>query len=480
MRFHTACFGLLCLTAGLLGGCGILKKPDMSRTASIAKLRKPRHPLILIPGFLGTKLKDPETGRVVWGKMSNVLLGGDDDILALAPGADDTDVQGERVEPFAIYDSLWGVEYYRKIISTLRSAGGYQIGDIDDPRPGDNAFVFIYDWRRDNAGSAQRLAKAIEHIKAALGDETLTFDLLAHSQGGLIARYYVKYGGAPLADSGPPPRPTMVGAGNIHKVIMLGTPNQGCLQALKILHVGVRKVFRPIRPEVVFTMPSVYQMLPPPGATIFADMEGQPVPLDLYDPDTWVKEGLSAFSRDAQQRLRRKVRKGALPDQSMDELNRRFRRLLEWSLNRAKRFRAALEAPAEVGSDVAYYAFGSDCMQTPRAALLVHRKGRKEVVFDHDRIPGNRITPKLSKALYGAGDGTVLMESLLELPDKGQGPRSDEEESVRFQSAFFVCESHGVLANNPIFQNNLFYVLLLEDEAGSPPDPVLPGLAARQ
>ena len=83
----------------------------------------------------------------------------------------------------------------------------------------------------------------------------------------------------------------MSGDAHVDKVFLLGTPNRGCLESLKILHVGVKKVFRPMRPEVVFTMPAVYQMLPPKGSLLFADAEGRPLDIDLYDPDAWIREG---------------------------------------------------------------------------------------------------------------------------------------------------------------------------------------------
>ena len=39
------------------------------------------------------------------------------------------------------------------------------------------------------------------------------------------------------------------------------------------------------------------------------------------------------------------------------------------------------------------------------------------------------------------------------------GPAS----AVEFDSVFFVCENHGLLPNDPFFQNNLFYILLWDE-----------------
>ena len=35
---------------------------------------------------------------------------------------------------------------------------------------------------------------------------------------------------------------------------------------------------------------------------------------------------------------------------------------------------------------------------------------------------------------------------------------------MNLASAFFICASHGLLPNDPIFQNNLFYLLLYESD----------------
>jgi len=452
----------LLAVAALLAGCGLLRKPDMSHTASIAALRPPQRPLIFIPGFLGTKLKDPVTGEVVWGTMANILTGGDSENLALAIGPGDVPA-GERVEAYAIYDSLWGIEYYREILRSLRTAGGYTLGDIDAPKPGDNAFVFLYDWRRDNVESAQRLARAIERLALHYGDPDQKFDLLAHSQGGLIARYYIKYGGAPLTPEGETPRPTMAGARNTGKVVMMGTPNRGCLEALKVLHLGLKKLFRPIRPEVVFTMPAVYQMLPPPEEILFASATGEPIPLDLYDAATWEREGLSFFSAAAQERMReaRKKTPGGADTAAFNATHRAF---LARTLSSARRFQEALDAPAAGEEAISYYAFGSDCNPTLRAAVIVEKNGKRDFHFDEDALPREGLRAKLAKLFYGPGDGKVLMRSLLAIPEKS-APESQGEGTMEFKTAFFVCDDHGVLPNNPIFQNNLLYLLLRDETA---------------
>jgi pimeloyl-ACP methyl ester carboxylesterase len=461
MRSMTSRFLILmtlaAVTAAMSTSCAERRQPDMTHAMALADMGGTRPPLILIPGFMGSRLRDPHTHKIAWGTMANVLMGGDTDDLALSIDPSPDGVPGESLVPYQIYGSLWGVDYYRAVLRSLKEAGGYQIGDIDHPRPGDNAFVFIYDWRRDNVETARRLADTIENLKRARGNPSERFDLVAHSQGGLIARYYIKYGADDVLASGPPFVPTMAGAPNVNKVILIGTPNQGCLESLRILHLGVKKGFRPMRPEVVFTMPSVFQMLPLPGLAVFVDTRGAPLPLDLYDTATWEREQWSVFAPETQKRIARRL---AADEAGMARHNGVLRRFLEERLDNARRFHEAIDAPEIGGARVEYHAFGSDCRSTRKVAIVRRRPGAPELLFDDERIPGQGIRERLAGVLYGPGDGVVLMQSLLGISSSAQ------PEPVEFSSAFFVCGQHGVLPNNTVFQNNLLYLLLMKGTEG--------------
>jgi pimeloyl-ACP methyl ester carboxylesterase len=457
------------------GWCVSVRKPNLSETSGIAQLQAPPRPLILIHGFLGSKLRDRETHQVAWGKMANILTGRVNDGLALPLGSDDPISPGDILEPFQIYDGLWGVEYYSNILRILHEAGGYQVGDLENPKPGDNAFVFVYDWRRDIVESAGKLAETIDQLKSELGNPDLTFDLLTHSQGGLLARYYILYGGEDVLGDENLPVPSLSGAANVEKVIMLGTPNRGCLEALKILHLGVKKVFRPMPPHVVFSMPALYQMLPPRDSVFFSTLAGDPVDLDLYDPETWVQEELSVFSPESQTTLRKRLGIPRNEPERMKPHNRRMQDFLAAALQRAQRFRQALDAPVDQDLGVSYHAVGSDCLATLKSAVVLQQGDRRSILFDNEQIRHERVGEEVARILYGPGDGTVLMRSLLDIPDT---PRKGSVQSsvLSFDSAFFVCESHGLLPNDPFFQNNLFYLLLWDGKPSRRHPPSLPAL----
>ena len=64
-------------------------------------------------------------------------------------------------------------------------------------QPGENLFLFSYDWRQDNVASAQRLAAQLRSLRQAYGG-TVEIDLVCQSNGGYICRWLGKYGDVSL------------------------------------------------------------------------------------------------------------------------------------------------------------------------------------------------------------------------------------------------------------------------------------------
>ena len=149
--------------------------------------------MIVIPGVLGTQLINSKTGEVIWpsafrsSDMGSTLPLTPD----LAANRDDV-VPGQIVETLRLAKVLPEVYVYRDLLNALRSYGGYREADWTNPgEHGDRDafYVFPYDWRRDNVENARLLEKRITELKQKLGRPDLRFNILAHSMGGLIARY---------------------------------------------------------------------------------------------------------------------------------------------------------------------------------------------------------------------------------------------------------------------------------------------------
>ncbi|MEK7283845.1 MAG: hypothetical protein AAB249_08535 [Acidobacteriota bacterium] len=423
----------------LLCGCLAFRRYDMARIHREAAGR-PRNPVIVLHGFLGSKMKNVHTHESVWGRVRNAIRRGRPDDLALPidrlPLAENRD----DLVPYAIYDAVMGVKFYGAILDSLRDVGGYSLGDIDDPLPGDTVFIFNYDWRRDNVESAVALGNAIRKIKARLKAPGMRFDIVAHSMGGLIAEYYLKYGTADVLDREAEAAVTWAGAADIGRIVAIGTPHQGTMSAFRILNNGIS---RTLSPRELFTMPSVYQLLPAGASGHFLDMEGRSVAVDLYDARTWIRNRWSIWSpREA----------------GIAQVPPAAGRFLQASLDRARAFRAALDREAPDGPPpVPIHLFGSDCVPTLDRVVVNPTPGGIQVLFNDGTAP-YRNARELERLMLAPGDGTVTADSLT-----GLGTLSPPSATA---STFFFCATHGLLPAHRGFQGNLFYVLL-----GEPPHP---------
>jgi pimeloyl-ACP methyl ester carboxylesterase len=438
---HPSCprFATLLLAAGLaalLSACLSFRRYDMTRIHQDAAAQ-PRNPVILIHGFLGSKMKNHKTQESVWGRVMNAIRRGKPDDLALPIDRLPLSENRDDLVPYAICESILGVKFYGSILQALREIGGYQLGDIDNPKPGDTAFIYYYDWRRDNVESAIGLGRAIRKIKTRLRAPDLRFDILAHSMGGYVAEYYLKYGMVDVLDHAGAAPITWAGAPDIARVVTIGTPHRGTMSAFRILNNGFA---RTMSPREIFSMPSVYQLLPDDPAGHFLDMQGNPVTVNLYDARTWVENRWAIWSRRG--------------GEGNDTPPPQAERFLQAALDRARAFHAALRNETQGDAPVVpIHLFGSDCVPTLDRVVLNPSADGMDVLFNDGTEPF-RNARELEKRMLAPGDGTVTAESLV-----GLFPAPPPSSTA---STFFFCATHGLLPANRGFQDNLFYVLLGE------------------
>ncbi|HEX8353412.1 MAG TPA: hypothetical protein VF611_10960, partial [Pyrinomonadaceae bacterium] len=290
---------LAALAAGNLA-CGARRTPDLGRIFAGARERKGKRPVIVIPGILGSSMVNGRTGEVVWPS----VFRSDVDGLSLPTTPDlagnrDDLVAARIVEAARLARIAPEVYVYHHLLRALEDYGGYREGRWDDPPEGgdrDTFYVFPYDWRRDNVESARLLVRRVEALKLRLGRPDLRFNVVAHSMGGLVARYAAMYGDQDLPAAGEEPRPQWSGASFVSKIFMFGTPNGGSMEALAVLLEGYsvteglrRRVhlLNKLSREDVMTAPSIFQLLPHAGQARFLDASLRPLAVDLYDPETW-------------------------------------------------------------------------------------------------------------------------------------------------------------------------------------------------
>ena len=446
------------LVAVVAGGCQTTARPNLGRLyRSWASREQGRRPVIVIHGLMGSRLVDRRTGKVVWGGVRGLLGGGVGDRLALP-------LQGERtpdLEARGFVDEIAGVDVYGGILRTLEAEGGYLREDRQTP-PYRRAtcFPFFYDWRLDNAANAAQLAERIEEIRGLYGEPNLKVDIVAHSMGGLIARYYLLYGGRDVLDD-PEPRPDFAGAAAVGKLVLLGTPSLGSADALKACIEGDRVGLTRIWPEVLATMPSMYQLMPDPEVPALYTADGRPAPVDIYDPAVWKARGWGIFDPRFADGIRRRyhARHPGATDAAFAGYRQRLARRFAFALERARAFHRALNA-APPPASVKVILLGGDCTPTPRAFLMETENGRLVVRFEPAAV--RRPPPGIDVwALYfEPGDGTVTKSSLLAAIPAGTGGAS--RTALPNARAIFICEVHRKLVRSPTFQDNLLHALLYQ------------------
>jgi pimeloyl-ACP methyl ester carboxylesterase len=455
------------------------RAPDLRRLYASGMEPPVTPPVIIVPGILGSRLRERGGGRELWpGSMFNVLFSAsslalDIDPRTLEPRAGD-------VEAYDVFRSLLGNDFYGAIIETLEKQGGYVRG-----HPGRRAdartrryYLFPYDWRQDNVVTARRLDELIEQIRRDYGDPHLKVDVVAHSMGGLVVRYYIQYGVTDVLDANEFPA-NFTGAQKIRTAVLLGTPNLGSVNALHSLLVGHPVGWQTIPAEALATMPSVYELLPHPVTSWIVDGAGKPLERDLFFVGTWSWYQWSVFDPAIQKRVRARFRTVAEADRYLELLQRYFARRIE----RARRFVWSLSYNESQNAPVRLVVFGGDCTLTP-ARVLVEREpdrasGRRAVV---SLLPGAVRTPQpgldYSRLMLEPGDGEVTKPSLL--ARQSLDPTVSRSDDVFFPLAyaFFLCVDHEHLTGNISFQDNLLNVLLERErpwESASPNAPPVSG-----
>jgi hypothetical protein len=367
----------------------------------------PTVPVVFVPGVTGVVLRDSATQEVVWGLGRN-LLGPRDGAYGLALPLVPRDHGLPTLEPVAPIDqiSLFGIRkpIYGPI-RTLLTGAGYRQGSLGSPQPGETLFFFAYDWRRDLTESAGLLRRQLEELRRAQGRERLEVDLICQSSGAHLCRYLAKYGAVPL-DEAAAGRGALPPNLAVRRLVLVGSSNGGSLRILRELDRGRRYapvIGRRMRPEVVFTYPSLYQDLPIYRRDLFLDVAGRPLDVDLFDPESWRRHGWSIYGKATARRLRENGAERFLGGPT--ERDAWLRR----TLAAARRFQETLHADASGFGGTRIYVVGSADQETPDRAVLVREGEEWRTFFTGDSFLRRR--PALRALATARGDEHATLAS---------------------------------------------------------------------
>lgn len=252
-------------------------------------------PLVFVHGIKGAMLEDAR-GRLRWLNGAIALgLSNPDLRLPLRRTGDRQAQDGLTVRgPLAEVKILPGIAkpIYGPWLRTAESLG----------RP---FYAFAYDWRRDNLETVEKLSASIAAIRERHGGGPV--QLVAHSMGGLIS----------LALLNRQPEAF------VH-VLFGGVPFRGGVGFFEDMHVGLPtgRNLKVNDPSMLFTCPSTYTLYPLGRSDCFG-ADGKEIPLDFFDPRTWVEHGMGIFA-DPREATAEQVE------------------FLGWALGRARAFREEL------------------------------------------------------------------------------------------------------------------------------------------
>jgi pimeloyl-ACP methyl ester carboxylesterase len=443
----------------VLGGCAQFDKPDLERLYRYQQGNPDQPPIILIPGILGSRLSFPD-GKAVWPGSAFKILVSDFAELELKVNPDTLEPEESDLVVTGLTDAIAGQDFYGRLRDVLERAGGFVESVPGTPaKPGERRYyVLAYDWRQDNLAAVRKLDALIKAIRRDYQNPDLEVDVVAHSMGGTITRYFIRYGPSDeLTDNEFPIN--NYGASRIRRAILLGTPSLGTISALKAIIGGQKVGFGRLSAQLVASWPSSYQMLPHPIYRSLISVDGKALDSDLFDVETWRSFQFSIFDPKVEKEIVTQYENPSDGEEYLRLLQSYFAKHLE----RARRFVWSLTVKAPQ-PDVKMIVFGGDCRPTPARLVVEEVNGRAALRTSPREIENPNKAVNYDHLMMEPGDGTVTKASLLARRTHDPTVQRHEWSFFDIEYAFFLCVEHTRLTSNINFQDNLLHAILSVDE----------------
>ena len=456
-----------------VGGCGVIPRlPTEKVLYSYAGEVDPerRRPLVTIPGILGSRLRMGRNGEFAWGGPNRLSLNTDSAeairhlALPLGNGTEPLSALTDQIRPAGVLrranaeflGTTVQEEVYDGLVQSLNK-GGYEFSrtvEEERARSGENpgSLEYPYDWRRDIVESARILDNFIERKaiqvhrvrKKRYGQapepDKIRFDMVAHSMGSLVLRYWMMYGRQDLPADGSLPELTWAGAKRTACAIFVAPPNLGSVSAVtNVLH---GRSFGPLQPEyppaLIGSHVAIYQLMSRPRHNRIRQggRDGDPVG-NYYDAALWDDLGWGLLD-PGQDEILSMLLPGVKDSKARRGVARRY---LERVLSRTEQFHRAIDRPGTpTGSDM-FLVVGTG-LDTAATAIRNTKDGKVDI------------------KVLEEGDGTVLRASALSDDRqggyRGKGPRRP----IRYRTVLLLPSEHVSITHNPVFADNLLYWLL--------------------
>ncbi|MEM7270055.1 MAG: hypothetical protein AAF401_12485 [Pseudomonadota bacterium] len=451
------------------------RAPDLGQLYSNQAMleSQERRPVISIPGTVGSKLVVRDTGEAIWGGDSALSIDPSDPenmrkiALPFIKGDESLRSKKDNIKPDGVLRvaraSVLGIpleiDVYQGVISTL-IAGGFDFRATREEEKTSRAinldsFEFPYDWRRDIVEAAwdldyfikRKSAQVFLARKEVFGDAARPpkFDLVAHSMGGLVARYYLMYGLQDLPEDGSLPEVTWEGAKNIDRAVFIAPPNTGSILSFENLVNG--KSFGPFQPfyepALLGTQISVYQLFPRDRHNRVS-IKGEDGPVSIFDVENWDKHDWGLLNPEQDFVLQNLMPEE--PDRAAREA--RAKKHLAKVLARAEQFQRAMDRDVEWPEGLETFLVVGGGYETPASGEFDPESGSLEINTQEE------------------GDGVVLRASSL-LDERQDGDFSLGLRSpLEFRSTLLLPEEHVDITKSAVFGDNLLFWLLEGQRTG--------------
>ena len=379
MKWYTVFAGLLmCASAA----CGI--SPPLSRGPHAEETRSA---VIVVAGYYGTKLARVDNGTLLWVTASQAL-GGYESLTLPLP---ELGLDGTALRPSGILDEvrvipwLYSYELYRPLLDELGRLhkGQRSVSSLN------------YDWRLDLMDAVRLLSTEIRRLHS---EGTTHIALVAHSMGGLIVSYYLRYG-----DQEPDKAvETWEGARQVEKVVMAGVPYLGSMWAFRNMQygrlVGLNRTI--LHQQAMASFPASYYMLPLLEADVLLTPAQQPVAGAIRTAANWRVQGWGLLKKT-----------GSAPSRT---ITRRETYTSYW-LDRSQRFLDRLHAPLATPNDrpIPILSLAAEGQRTLAGGVWIPEEAGQNqgnVLFDRDQFKTR--LPDLDPDIVNEdGDGSVTLKS---------------------------------------------------------------------
>ena len=339
--------------------------------------------VIFIPGFYGTRLVQAADRSIVWLSARQALFGSKTAARTgfEVPGAMELD-SSTVLDRIPILPGIYSVDVCGGFLHELRDSLS---------TPGSQLHLFAYDWRDDYLVAAKNLARLVTTLK---NKDATSISIIAHSMGGLIASYYLRYGHQEPEEA----VETWEGATHIEKVVLATVPFRGSMTALRNMKHGARFGLNTtlIKAYAFATFPSAYEMMPT-YAPVLLDGELKPLSHTLFESDLWQHYGWGFLDNATAASEQTKQRRLAFVTEALHKGSRLYERMHS-PLENAPRLRTQM-----------LHTFATSHATIARAALI-DAGATPTLIFRRDEFTKHFPTRRYG-TLFEDGDETVSVSS---------------------------------------------------------------------